>query len=232
MHTGFFKAMAQPVAGLTLFALMATSCPSAAMAQLPTIQNLAPAPLKDRPGQQQIAYILGGGDRLLMDVFQVPQYRGEYQRPVDGVLYLPLIGGVSVQNLMLDVATDAVSSAYVRFLKRTLDNIRLLASRPLNIFISRQVNRPSSVIVKLTGGAGNSPGVQHPNLSSAMLSAGRVTLAADISQIQVRRRPSDGSDQVYNVGLRQLLPTGDRTQDLTLRVGCLSARPSLLTRNY
>ena len=39
MQTGFFEAMTQPVAGLTLLVFMAASCPLAVIAQLPTRQQ-------------------------------------------------------------------------------------------------------------------------------------------------------------------------------------------------
>jgi polysaccharide export outer membrane protein len=145
MQTGVFKVTTQPVAGLALFALMITSCPYAAMAQLPTLQ-LAQAPGLANPSNQlQSPYILGGGDRLFIDVFQVKDYSGEYQVPADGVLYLPLIGGISVQNLTLVEATNVISAAYNRYLKRPIITVRLLSPRPLNVFVSGEVNRPEAL---------------------------------------------------------------------------------------
>jgi polysaccharide export outer membrane protein len=119
MQTGFFEAMTQPVAGLTLLVFMAASCPLPAIAQLPTRQQRQiPARLNNSVWQPQTAYVIGGGDRLFIDIFQVTQYSGEYQVPIDGVLYLPLIGGISVQDLTLEQATNAISSAYAAFLNR------------------------------------------------------------------------------------------------------------------
>jgi polysaccharide biosynthesis/export protein len=234
MPTKFFKAMTKPVAGLSVFALMGASWSSTAVAQLPTIQpqQLQQAPLNNRlqqlqqiprsnpSNQLQSAYILGGGDRVVIDIFQVPQYSGEYQVPVDGILYLPLIGGISVQDLTLVQATNAISSAYSRFLKRPIVTVRLLSPRPINVFVSGEVNRPGSFTLNLTGGAGDRPGVQYPTLTQALVQAGGVTLAADISQIQVRRRRAGGgADQQFAVDFQSLLQAGDRTQDLTLRDG-------------
>jgi hypothetical protein len=57
MHTGFLKLITHPVAGLTLFTLMVVFRPiSARLPKLPCGIS----------GQQQIAYILGGGDRLFL----------------------------------------------------------------------------------------------------------------------------------------------------------------------
>lgn len=64
MPTKFFKAMTQPIAGMTLYALIGLSWSFVAVAQLPT---LAPEQLQQAPvnhsTQLQTAYILGRGDR-------------------------------------------------------------------------------------------------------------------------------------------------------------------------
>ena len=224
--------MTQPVAGLTLFVLMTTTCPYAAIAQLPTLQPGASGSLNNRFGQQQSPYVLGGGDRLFIDVFQVKDYSGEYQVPADGVLFLPLIGGISVQNLTLVEATNAISAAYGRYLKRPIITVRLLSPRPLNVFVSGEVNRPGGFTLGLIGGAGDNPGVQYPTLALAIQQAGGVTLSADISQVEVRRRQAVGRpDQVFTVNLQALLRTGDRTQDLTLRDGDTIFIPTVASAN-
>ncbi|HEY9829891.1 MAG TPA: polysaccharide biosynthesis/export family protein, partial [Stenomitos sp.] len=227
MPTKFFKAMTQPIAGMALFALMGASWSSLTVAQLPTLEpeqlqqapvnqrlrQLQQAPPVNNATQLQTAYILGGGDRIFIDVFQVPQYSGEHQIPVDGVLYLPLVGGISVRDLTLVQATNAISTAYARFLKRPIVTVRLLAPRPINVFVSGEVNRPGSFTLNLTGGAGNNPGVQYPTLTQAIVQAGGVSLTADISQVQVRRRRAGGgTDQLLVVDFQNLLQTGDRTQ--------------------
>lgn len=246
MPTKFFKAMTQPVAGLSLFALMGASWSSMAVAQLPTIQpqELQQAPLNNRlqqlqqisrsnpSNQLQSAYILGGGERVVIDIFQAPQYSGEYQVPVDGILYLLLTGGISVQDLTLVQATNAISIAYSRFLKYPIVTVRLLSARPINVFVSGEVNCPGSFTLNLTGGAGNRPGVQYPTLTQALVQTGGVTLAADISQIQVRRRRAGGgADQQFAVDFQSLLQTGDRTQDLILGDGDTIFIPAITAVN-
>lgn len=182
-----------------------------------TIPTL-PAALPPQSGRSD--YLLGGGDRLTIDIFEVPQYGGVYQVPVDGVLYLPLIGGVNVAGLTLGQATDEIANRYSEFLKKPLVTIRLLNTRPPNVFVSGEVKSPGSFTIDLIGGQGDNPGVQLPTLSAALKAAGGVTLSADISQIQIYRRQSQqGGDTQLTVDLRDLIQTGDRTVDLTLRDG-------------
>lgn len=164
-------------------------------------------------------YLLGGGDRLSIDIFEVPQYSGVYQVPVDGIIYFPLIGGVQVGGLTIQQASEAISAQYSQFLKRPLVTIRLLNTRPLNIFVSGEVANAGTFTIDLIGGAGDNPGVQFPTLGQALKEAGGVTLAADLSQIEITRRLTGGETATYTVNLEQILQNGAQGQDLALRDG-------------
>lgn len=164
-------------------------------------------------------YVLGGGDTIFIDVFQVPQYSGNYQLPIDGSISMPLIGRISLQGLSITEASDRISAAYAQYLRRPLINIRLINTRPVNVFISGEVNRPGSYTVVLnpaaSGGNGIISGVQYPSLIQSIQQAGGITLTADLSRVILRR--ASKADSVVNV--RQMLQTGDRTQDPILRDG-------------
>ncbi|NJL91485.1 MAG: hypothetical protein HC916_18170 [Coleofasciculaceae cyanobacterium SM2_1_6] len=166
-------------------------------------------------------YILGGGDTVFIDVFQVPQYSGNYQIPIDGSIFMPLIGRVPLQGLSLGAATERISNAYAQFLRRPLINIRLINTRPVNISIGGEVNRPGSYTVVLTPGVNAGPGliagVQYPTVLQTIQQAGGVNLTADLSNVQLRRSSNPGL--IYTVNIRQILQTGDRSQDPTLRDG-------------
>lgn len=196
-----------PIAGLTLLATVVTTTPIPTFAQTPV-----PAAT-----QQDAEYILGGGDRIRINVFEVPEYSGDYQIPPGGALYLPLIGGLSVRGLTQNQAAELITSRYARFLKRPIVTVSLISPRPINILVSGEVNRPGSYTVGLQGGAGDNPGVQYPTVISAITLAEGVTLAADLRQVQLRRPLGNGSVQVTNLDLTELVRTGNVPQDLTLR---------------
>lgn len=166
-------------------------------------------------------YILGGGDTIFIDVFQVPQYSGNYQIPIDGNIFMPLIGQIPLQGLSLGAASERISNAYAQFLRRPLINIRLINARPVNISIGGEVNRPGSYTVVLTPGVnpglGLISGVQYPTVLQTIQQAGGVNLTADLSNVQLRR--SSNPNIVYTVNIFQILQTGDRSQDPRLRDG-------------
>jgi polysaccharide export outer membrane protein len=208
-HHALSRNLTPPMAGLTLFAwllLSATALP--VRAQLPTLSPASPTGTSSAP--TQTSYTLGGGDRIRIDIFNVPEYSGEAQVAADGTLNLPAIGSVSVTGLTLQAAQARLAERYARYVKRPRVTLSLVAPRPLKIAIAGEVQRPGSYSVPVAEGA------QFPTVTQAITLAGGVTLSAAASQVQVRR--SNGG-QVFNVNLQSLAQSGNLSQDIPLRDG-------------
>jgi polysaccharide export outer membrane protein len=163
---------------------------------------------KERSTHSETAYTLGAGDRIRIDLFQVPQYSGENSVLVDGTLNLPLVGSVDVQGLTLEQAAAAVSARYARILRRPLVTISLITPRPLEIGVAGEVNRPGAYTIS-----------QSPTLVQLLETAGGIRQSADLRNIQVRRPQRSGRVEVIHVNLWQFLQTGDSRYNLTLRDG-------------
>ena len=210
------------VAGLTtVLATVAIAYPFPSIAQLNQNQPAPPSlpSSATRSLQPALDYTLGGGDRIRLNVFEVPEYSGDYQIPPGGALYLPLIGGITVLGLTQEQAAEAIAARYSRFLRRPLVTVSLLSPRPINVVVAGEVYRPGSYTVGLQGGAGDNPGVQYPTILGALTLAEGVTLAADIRQVQLRRRQGLGPEVVSNLDLTQLIQSGIAPSDITLRDG-------------
>ena len=272
VSTGLSKSLSQPVAGITILAMMALTCPTPTAAQVPPGSNpgfnqvpadqvpttapptatpvpTAPVPSavpgQTVPGQQvpptqvpstpargtvpgqaaapiqaPVDYILGGGDRIRINVFEVPEYSGDYQIPPGGDLYLPLVGGIQILGLTQSEAAEAIATRYARFLKRPLVTVSLVSPRPINIVVAGEVRRPGSYTLALQGGGGDSPGVQYPTVIAAIVEAQGVSLAANLRQVQLRRREGAGGQRIINLDLTQLVDQGNLPlDDITLRDG-------------
>ncbi|MBG1269804.1 SLBB domain-containing protein [Nostoc sp. WHI] len=218
LNTNLFKFLTQPVVGVALLTAVNAVVPSASLAQgqpaSPTTQ------LPTTQTQLDTNYSLGGGDRIRVNVFEVPEYTGEYQIPPGGAINLPLIGSVSVLGLTAEEASDEIARRYSRFLKRPLISVNLLSPRPINVFVAGEVTRPGAYTLSLSGGAGDNPGVQYPTVLAALTTAQGVTLAADVTQVQLRRKIGRSSEQqAVTVNLKELIQTGTLSQDITLRDG-------------
>ncbi|MDX2214129.1 MAG: SLBB domain-containing protein [Oculatellaceae cyanobacterium bins.114] len=189
-------------------------------------QSISPSALPPAGATMQLTegYVLGVGDRVRVDIYNVPEYSGEYRVLADGSLSLPGIGAVSVQGFTLQQASQVLSSRYIAVLRRPVVTLTLLEARPITIAIAGEVRRPGSYTVSPTSGV--------PNLTQALQLAGGVTGTANIREIQVRRpRPANRGSELLTVDLWQLLQQGDLRQDLLLRDGDSIVIPTATAMN-
>jgi len=211
LNTGMLKFLTQSVTGVALLMALSVALPDASQAQRQP---------RAATTQLDANYTLGGGDRIRVNVFEVPEYTGEYQIPPGGAINLPLIGSVAVQGLTTEQASDEIARRYARFLKRPLISVNLLSPRPINVIVAGEVSRPGAYSLNLQGGAGNDPGVQYPTVLAAITTAQGVLSNADVSQVQLRRKLGrTGREQVVTINLKELIRTGRLSQDITLRDG-------------
>ncbi|MEH2178859.1 SLBB domain-containing protein [Nostoc sp.] len=217
LNKSLSKFLIQPAVGMALLTAVNAAVSSASLAQGQPLPPTTQPPIIQT--QLDTDYSLGGGDLIRVNVFEVPEYTGEYQIPPGGAINLPLIGSVSVLGLTTEQASDEIARRYARFLKRPLISVNLLSPRPINIFVAGEVTRPGAYTLNLSGGAGNNPGVQYPTVLAALTTAQGVTLAADVSQVQLRRKIGRSSEQTVTLNLKELIQTGNLSQDITLRDG-------------
>ena len=163
------------------------------------------------------SYKLGGGDRIQVEILEVPELTRPYEVLSDGSVNLPLIGLISLRGRTLVEATTIIRSAYRRVLKDPVVTVSLIAARPLNVGVIGEVTRPGNFTITLTPGPGVAPSVQYPTVTQAIRLAEGVTGVADIRNIRVRRPQPDGPDQVLNVNLWRFLQEGDISQDIILQ---------------
>ncbi|MFM7368033.1 MAG: polysaccharide biosynthesis/export family protein, partial [Sphaerospermopsis kisseleviana] len=114
---------------------------------------------------------------------------------------------------------DEIARRYARFLKRPLISVNLLSPRPINIFVAGEVTRPGAYTLSLQGSGGDNPGLQYPKILAALSTAQGVTLAADVTKVQLRRKVGRSGEQVIALNLKEITQTGRIPQDITLRDG-------------
>ena len=182
-------------------------------------------------------YTLGAGDRIQMDIFNVPEYsgpNGQHQIQADGSLSLPLIGSLSVAGMTLEQASNAVKERYGKYLKRPWITLKLLAPRPLQIAIAGEINRPGAYTISSAAGPGGTTeqiGTQMPTISRALRMAGGITQSADVRQIKIRRPQRNAPEQIITIDLWELLQAGDLRADVTLRDGDTIFIPTVTSLN-
>jgi len=189
-----------------------SSSPSPLLAQSPSPEAPVSTPLAVDEG-----YTLGAGDRLKVDIFNVPEYSGEFLVLSDGSLNLPLVGSVQVQGLTFSQASDQIATVMSQYLRNPIVTLSLIGVRPVKVGIAGEVYSPGVYSMSLSG----NEEVALPTVTRVIDLAGGITQAADIRRIQIRRtRPSQsGSDRIITVDLWKLLQTADLSQDILLRDG-------------
>ncbi len=182
----------------------------------------------------ETAYVLGVGDEIQIDIFNVPEFsaqNGRYVVPVDGTLRLPWVDRVNVQGLTIDEAERSIEQAYAPFLNEPDVTLRLLFARPLTVAVLGEVDRPGTYSLRFDEGTVSELSVdrtaQWPNVTQAIQLAGGITQTADIREIQVRRQRL-GEDKVISVNLWALLKDGEIYQDINLRDGDTIVVPKAL----
>jgi polysaccharide export outer membrane protein len=102
-------------------------------------------------------------------------------------------------------------------IKLATSNFAADTSQPLNVAIVGEVNRPGTYTVAAGGGGEGIIGLT--TVTRAIQTAGGITPVADIRQVQVRRQRKDGSEQLIDLDLWQLLETGAQSNDIILQQG-------------
>lgn len=169
-------------------------------------------------------HLLGVGDSVRIDVFNIDDYGGDFQVLAGGVVNLPVVGAVTLEGLTLQQAAARIEQQLVSYVRRPRVTVSLLSIRPLQVSISGEVSRPGSYRVDNEENDASS-------LTQVIELAGGITQLADIRRIEVRRRRSSvaanaslgaggaGQFQTFNVDLWNLLRTGALEEDVQLQDG-------------
>jgi polysaccharide biosynthesis/export protein len=174
----------------------------------------AKAPVRAAPPQNNNfadSYTLGPGDRLRVDIFNVPEYSGEFYVLGDGAINLPVVGAIPVQGLTIQKASGLLTAYFSRYVKRPIVTISVLAPRPVQFAIAGEVTRAGSYTIPFTA-----ENRKFPSISQAIQLAGGTTQTANLRQVQVRRA---ATGRIVTVNLFDVLQRGNTSQDITLRDG-------------
>ncbi|MFM7423915.1 MAG: polysaccharide biosynthesis/export family protein [Elainella sp.] len=207
-------------------------------------RTIVPPPTSAFPFEE--AYTLGPGDQIELNIFDVPELSGatagRYIVQLDGTINLNWAGVVRVQGLSLVQAEQVITQAYAPFVRNPLITASLVTTRSLRISVAGEIKRPGAYVISPEGatdnrilidGAATGGGVanQWPTVTKAIQTAGGLTQFADLRRVQVRRPLADGSLELIDVNLWELLRTGELNQDIRLRDRDTLVIPTATTLN-
>lgn len=166
-------------------------------------------------------YLLGAGDLINLDIYNLPEHSGNKRVLVDGSISLDWVGNVPVAGLTLDQAAQQVAAAYGRYLRQPTITVSLVTPRPLQVSVAGAVNRPGAYLVDFAGENDSDVEAERrwPTVTKALQEAGGISQLADVRQVTVQRLVDQGQTQTIHLDLWDLLASGDLRQDLDLRDG-------------
>ena len=164
-------------------------------------------------------YVLGPGDRLQVKLFQVESFDSSVAVLPDGTVSLPRVAAIRVAGLNLDQARKAIEKAYGAVLRRPVAYVDLVATRPLRVSVTGEVQRPGlySMGLSETNQLSNSSGSAStsvvsqgwPTLVEAIQKAGGLTARGDLRRVTlIRAAGLQGGQQVREVNYWEALRSG------------------------
>ncbi len=199
--------------------------PTLAITSLPSSSLAAPANKARKPqtpgkiinrtsvpqGAFADSYTLGPGDRLRVDIFNVPEYSGEFSVLADGTVNLPVIGAVPIQGMNIQRASGFLTAYFSRYVKRPILTLSVLAPRPVQVAIAGEISRAGSYTIPFTP-----ENRKFPTVSQIIQLAGGTNQTANLRQVQVRRA---STGRVISANIFDVLQRGNTAQDISLRDG-------------
>lgn len=184
----------------------------------PAVSAAAPSGAQVSRMLEPGSYTLGPGDRIKVDIYNVPEYSKDYQVLANGVVNLFRVGALPVYGKTITQVEGEIARRYQRLIKNPLVDMTLVSARPLNVSVAGEVGKPGAYTLPIDNG------VMFPTITKLIQQAGGMTQAANAREIMVRR-PLIGGDRMFKVNLVELFQTGNLLQDMPLRDGDMVVIP-------
>ncbi len=149
-------------------------------------------------------YVLGPGDTVIVELFG--KRVGRFVLPVDrdGQLHLPDLGPMGVAGMSFDRMKATIEQRIENEMIGVTASVTMGALRTIRIFVTGDVNRPSSYLVS---------GLS--TVTNALFVSGGVSKIGSLRSIEVKR----GGRLVTRLDLYALLLNGDSSGDIRLEPG-------------
>jgi len=88
------------------------------------------------------SYILGPGDRLLIELLDIPELSGTFSIGPDGTIYLPRLRALYVEGLTVEELRYFLTEQFKTYVKSPELYVRPVGYRPIRIYVGGEVRRP------------------------------------------------------------------------------------------
>ena len=160
-------------------------------------------------------YLIGSGDVLQLKFSDLEVYNGEFKVLNDGWIFLPVIGNYFIENKTLEEARNDLITKYSEELIVPDLQLSLSYSRPLDISIIGEVQKPGLYQIK---DILENP----PRLVDGLQLAGGITSKSnleDVKLIRVFKEDGELIKKITSLDLTSLVVEGDQSHNIKLSHG-------------
>ena len=93
-------------------------------------------------------YILGPGDRLQIELLDLPELSGEFTIGPDGTLYLPRLRAVQVEGLTIEELRLFLTEQFRTYVRQPEVFITPVGYRPVRVYVGGEVARPGYYTIR------------------------------------------------------------------------------------
>lgn len=180
-------------------------------------------------------YILGPGDKILLEIDNAPEVNGIYTINPDGTIYLPKLRSLIVDGLTVEQFREFVSIEYRHFITDPSIYVSIAGYKPLRVYVGGEVYRhgyytfpglpantkfptqpgvqgnakSNTVLFQSQQQPTQSPNSDLPKVYDAIKAAQGITPYSDLSNVKIIRRLPKGSNTSYATAVIDFAPVLD-----------------------
>ena len=147
-------------------------------------------------GVENLPYILGEGDSLLIEVLDVPEVSGEYTIGPDGTLYLPRLRSVVAKGLSIDELRIILEQKFQQYIIDPIVYVKPFSYRPVKVYVSGEVARPGYYFISNSSFSINKYTLRYQDEMNALPELEEQTDSSVFSRYQTRLRESQEPSNV------------------------------------
>ena len=174
-------------------------------------------------------YILGPGDRVNIELLDLPELSGNFLIGPDGALYLPRLRGLYVEGLTVEELRHSLTKEFSTYVIDPQVYVRPNGFRPIRVYVSGEVKRPGYYTLSGVKDFTNTAKSEEskllqlrngfPTVFDAIRIADGITPYTDLAQVQVIRKRAEGLGGgriKTNLNFLSLITEGDESQNIRL----------------
>lgn len=128
-------------------------------------------------------YLVGPGDKLIVELLNIPDLSGSFTVGPDGTLYLPRLRALYVEGLTIEEIRHFLTQQYKTYIKDPQVYVSPIGYRPVRVYVGGEVGRPGYYLLSSSQAVEDELEVSQ-SLTNTGISLSSVSQSGNLSIIQ------------------------------------------------